>query len=217
MSSINEVQNAAAKADVDVEALGSQSEVAVSAKRRRFAKLAFGAPVLMTLASRPVLAGQCLSNMMSGNLSDPNRGQCVTGLSPGGWGEPGGRIQAYSTVGAWTAVGLSYGTYNTNSRRTNQYNSYDGGSTLADVPGVLNKDGLLSTKLLREVLAKDPSSHQLTRHLVCAYLNSCLSELPGSSFHYILTKAQVIGLANGTTTYPSAFSNLQSFLGSTWT
>lgn len=217
MSSINKVQNAAATDNVDVEALGFQSEVAVSAKRRRFAKLAFGAPVLMTLASRPVFAGQCLSNMMSGNLSDPNRGQCETGLSPGGWGQPGGKIRTYSTVSAWTAVGLNYGTYNASCRHTNKYDCYQDGSTLADVPGVLNKDGLLPTKLLREVLAKDPSSHQLTRHLVCAYLNACLSELPGSSFHYILTKAQVIGLANGTTTYPPAFSNLQSFLGSTWT
>ncbi len=43
----------------------------------------------MAIVSRPVLGTttQCLSNVLSGNLSDPNRGsdQCLKGLSPTAW------------------------------------------------------------------------------------------------------------------------------------
>lgn len=189
---------------------------AVSERRRRFARFAFGAPVLLTLASRPVLAGQCLSNMMSGNLSDPNRGNCAKGWSPGGWGQPGGQVHTYSTVAAWTAVGLVYGNYQPNCGYPNKYECYLGGATLANVPSVLNKDGVPTNSLLRAVLTVEPSAHQLTRHLVCAYLNASLSELSGSTFHYILTKQQVVDLASGVIGLPPGYATLQSFLASTW-
>ncbi len=51
--------------------------------RRGFTRLGAGAPVLMTLASQPVFGINCLSNAMSGNLSDPNRGFCIKGSSVG--------------------------------------------------------------------------------------------------------------------------------------
>ena len=184
-------------------------------RRQRLAKWVVGAPVLMTLVSRPVLAGQCLSNMMSGNLSDPNRGHCSKGWSPGGWGQPGGRVHIYSTIGAWQAVGLLYGTYKTWCGNPNDYGCYKNGATLANVPAVLNKGSLASTTLLRAILT-DPTLDQLTRHLVCAYLNALLSALPGSTFQYILTTAQVLGLAAGTIPLPQGYTSLQTFLGSTW-
>lgn len=51
--------------------------------RRRFTRLGVGAPVLMTLASQPVFGVNCLSNGMSGNMSDPDRmrGNCQFGMS----------------------------------------------------------------------------------------------------------------------------------------
>ena len=56
--------------------------------RRQFLKksLLASTPVIMTLANRPVWAGQCsISGMLSGNLSGP---QIVCqGLSPGYWGQ----------------------------------------------------------------------------------------------------------------------------------
>ena len=193
-------------------------DVTVNESRRRLAKFAVGAPVLVTLASRPVLAGQCLSSMLSGNLSPGHiSGVCSTGWSPGGWGQPGGNVSSYSTVGAWAMVGLPYGTYVDSCGHPNKYECYAGGATLANVPSGLNKDGMLSTTLLREVLTDNPNAHQLTRHLVCAYLNALLSALPGSTFHYILTPQQVLDLASGATPLPPGYTSLQQFLGSTWT
>ena len=185
--------------------------------RRRWAKFALGTPVLMTLASRPVLAAQCLSNMMSGNTSPGHdQGHCSTGWSPGGWGMPGGNVYTYSTLGAWTAVGLSYGTYRNSCGQHSQYDCYADGSTLANVPGVLNRDNMDSGTLLRAVLMVDPNAHQLTRHLVCAFLNARLSALH-VGFTYVLTPQQVLDLASGAIPLPPSYNSLQDFLGSTWT
>lgn len=214
----NKPDESVASPDADMRSSHDGVDINVNEKRRRLAKFAVGAPVLMTLASRPVFAGQCLSNMLSGNLSPGHvNGNCSKGWSPGGWGEPGGNVHTYSTVGAWSAVGLGYGTYQSSCGHDNKYECYTGGATLGDVPSGLNKDAMPSTTLLRAVLTIDPDSHQLTRHLVCAYLNALLSALPGSSFHYVLTPQQVLDLASGATSYPSGFASLQSFLGSTWT
>lgn len=190
------------------------SDVIVSEKRRRLAKFAVGAPVLLTLASRPVLANQCLSNMMSGNLSNPTRGQCSKGWSPGGWGQLGGNVHTYSTLGAWNAINLAYGTLIAG-QNPNVYSSYTGGATLANVPAILNKGGLPTTTPLREVLMV-PQLDQLTRHLVCAYFNALLGALTNSTFKYVLTPQQVLDLAGGAA-LPSPYTNLQTFLGSTWT
>ena len=243
MPAINKPDKAVVMPDVDLAASHDSPDAIVSEKRRRLAKFALGAPVLVTLASRPVLAGQCLSNMMSGNLSNPDRGNCSTGLGPGAWGMPGGNIQTYSTVGAWTAVGLSYGAYTPEKSvpsygkmqstavglndgdhtpaicspsNPNRYDCYVGGATLANVPAILNQGGLPTTTLLREVLTSDPNTHQLTRHLVCAYLNAKLSALDGSTFHYVFTPQQVVDLAGGAISFPSVYPSLQAFLASTW-
>lgn len=178
------------------------SQTAFMARRRHLAKLGFGAPVLATLVSRPVFAGQCLSNMMSGNLSNPNRGNCAKGWSPGGWGQPGGNVHIYSTVGAWAAIGLNYNT-----------------ATMADVPTVLNKDGVPTNTLLTTLL-NVPQTGQLTRHFVCAYFNAKLSALAGSTFTYILTTQQVLDMATGVIGIPVGApgypGNFNTFLDSTW-
>ena len=191
--------------------------------RRRFSKFALGAPVLMTLASRPVLAGQqCLSNMMSGNTSPGhNQWLCAKGWSPGGWGHPGGNVFSYTTAGAWSAIGLNYGTYDpkycpdVKNPSNNKCECYGGGSTLASVPSMLNKDSLPSTTLLVKVLC-DPKLGNLTRHLVCAYMNALLSA-KDVGFKYILTTAQVLGLASGSISLPPGYTDMNAFLDSTWT
>lgn len=190
----------------------------VNANRRRLAKFGLGAPVLASLASRPVLAGQCLSNMMSGNLSNPNRGHCSKGWSPGGWGQPGGMISTYSTSGAWSAIGLDYGSYVTSCGNASQVNCYSGGTLMSGVPAVLNKDSVPTNTPLRVVLTNTPTATwNLTRHLVCAYLNAKLGSLTGSSFMYILSVQQVLDLASGTTLPPNPYTSLNDFLDSTWT
>jgi len=223
--SINKTDESVVTPDADLPSSRDSVDATVNEKRRRLTKFAVGAPVLVTLASRPVLAVQCLSSQLSGNLSPGHvSGQCTYGSSPVAWGQPGGTVGPYSTVSAWTAVGLTYGPYTpgtytpgiSSTSDTKNFDRYADGATLANVPIELNKDALASTTLLRVVLTSDPNTHQLTRHLVCAYLNALLSALPGSSFHYILTPEQVLGLANGTTSYPTTYTTLQSFLGSTW-
>ena len=178
------------------------SQTAFMSRRRQLSKLGLGAPVLATLASRPVFAGQCLSNMMSGNLSNPNRGNCAKGWSPGGWGQPGGNVHTYSTIGAWTAIGLNYNT-----------------ATMANVPSILNKDGVPTTTLLKTLLMV-PQTGQLTRHFVCAYFNAKLSGLSGSTFMYILTTQQVLDMAAGIITIPVGApgypGNFNTFFDSTW-
>lgn len=244
MPAINKLDKAVVMPDVDLAASRDSGDVIVNEKRRHLAKFALGAPVLVTLASRPVLAGPCLSNWMSGNLSHPDPGNCSLGSSPGALGMPGGKINSiYSTVGAWTAVGLSYGTYTPEKSvpslgkmqstavglndgdhtpaicspsNPNRYDCYVGGATLEDVPVILNQGGLPTGTLLREVLTA-PQLDQLTRHLICAYLNALLGALPGSSFRYVLTPQQVLDLANGAIPLPTGYSSLNDFLDSTWT
>ncbi len=65
-----------------------QADSGVSPGRRRLLKgAAIGTPVIMTLASRPVLATNCsISGNMSGNLSHHDEFIC-DGRTPGYWGE----------------------------------------------------------------------------------------------------------------------------------
>ena len=192
-----------------------------SGSRRRLIKLgATSVPVIATLASRPVLAAACLSNMMSGNLSNPNRGNCSKGWSPGGWMGPGG----VPTPATWTSIGLVYGYLKTGGSAS-QFADYKNGDKLSNLnskyPGsnVLNKNGVPTTELIRNVL--NPSTwpfgadYQLTRHFICAYLNALLGALPGSTFVYVMTPAQVLGLANSMSV-PPGYTDMQTFLGSTW-
>ncbi len=58
----------------------------ISSSRRQFTKTGLlASPVLMSVMSRPVFGVGCLSNVLSGNLSDPERGQCNLGLKPSYW------------------------------------------------------------------------------------------------------------------------------------
>jgi hypothetical protein len=54
--------------------------------RRGFIKgVGLATPVVFTLASRSVLGAQCLSEMMSGNMSHTGSGSCVLGANPSSW------------------------------------------------------------------------------------------------------------------------------------
>jgi len=193
-----------------------------STGRRKFAGMGIGAPVILTLASRSVLAGQCLSNMLSGNLSDPNRNSmCSKGWSPGGWGQPGGNVSSYTTIGAWAAIGFDYGTFDStlpncsNGGATSKAECYKNGSKISNLPyAVLNPDGAPGNKRIAKVL-NDPNNYQISRHLICAYFNAKLGELSGSTFHYILTVQQVLDLASGALIPPGGMS-INAFLDTTW-
>lgn len=175
--------------------------------RRRLAGMGLGAPVVLTLASRPAFGGQCLSNMMSGNLSDPNRGNCSKGWSPGAWKNPGGQIGNYSTLAAWAKAGVSYGTKTTVGGKK----VYTGGTQLS-VSGIKPPSGAASNITMREVLLNYPGT--IASHTLTAWLNAKLGEAD-PNYQYILTSAQVIALGSGGA-LPPGYPNLQTFLDSTW-
>ncbi len=194
----------------------------VDVSRRQFSRLGAVTPVLLTLASRPVFGGNCLSNMMSGNLSDPDGGQCSYGWSPGGWRNPVGKVNGMKTIDAWEAAGYFYGTIlpepekgeedtrpsecvKGNGKTKNNWNCYSDGSVYGDTP-LPGGD----PRTLREIL----QTNDLKKHCITALLNASLSENV-EGYTYILTIDQVIGLCNGSIPVPGNQS-LRSFLDSTW-
>ena len=193
----------------------SDAQSGISGSRRRFSRLSLvAAPIVVSLVSKPVLGAQCLSNMMSGNLSNPDRGNCSKGWSPGGWGQPGGTINGVQDAQAWTLAGYTYGIYDPALGNVNQASSYSGGSTVANLPGGLMTQSP-STKTLRDVLNSAGKKNR-DRHVLCAWLNAKLSENSGGNFNYLLTTAQVTGLANGSIPLPPPYIDLNTFLGTTW-
>ena len=207
------------------------SEQQVDKSRRRFSKAGAAAPILMTLASQPAFGWgnggmQCMSNMMSGNLSDPNRGNCELGWSPGGWCNAGGKVNGMDTIWAWSDAGYNYGVFFKDTVPPSQKpgnckgkgkdvnsNCYVGGSTIGNMPAAINADGFASDTPLRDIVCKTGVAHGKgatdTRHCVVAYLNASLTML-----NYILTKQQVIDLCNGGPV-PGGLP-LKTFLDTTW-
>lgn len=194
-----------------------QKESSSGLSRRQFSRL--GAPVLLTLASRPVFGGNCLSNMLSGNLSDPGRGECGPGWSPGGWRNPVGQVGGMDTLDAWLAAGYFYGNFDPsndpssclkkNGQPKNQADKklecYSGGSVYGDTP-LPGSDSRTLIEILR--------TNNIKKFYVTALLNASLSENV-EGFNYILTVDQLVGLINGTIPVPGGMS-LQAFLDSTW-
>jgi hypothetical protein len=183
---------------------------ALSEKRRRFIKgSALVAPVILTLSSKSVFGAQaqCLSQLGSINASQPNPGSCVTGFSPGAWRNPGGMIGSLTTIAAWTQAGFSYGTLKPGQYPTKCKN-YSGGSLFSSAfPG--NSDSRPMRQILCEGKTEDKNSGKW--HIIAAILNARLLS------NYVLTPAQVLGLWNGTISLPPGYTDLKSFLDSTWT
>ncbi len=194
-------QNTSQRGDPTISALKSPV-------RRRLTTAGLGAPILMTLVSKPALAGNCLSNMMSGNLSDPNRGECQSGWSPGGWGNPGGKVGSYSTLEAWRVIGYHYGDGNGGNP-----NGYNGGTLFKDGPFVVPVGWENIT--MREVVRYENDS--IERTYLVAWLNAQLSQVD-PFFTYVLTPDQVLGLISGAIDLPPGpwGGDLKSFFHSTW-
>lgn len=189
--------------------------MSVDKNRRQFSKVGVATPILMTLASQPVFGGACLSNMLSGNLSDPDKGDCGPGWSPGGWGNPVGQIDGMDTIDAWASAGFVYGVLdiagsgcNPGGQPANNSDCYTGGSMLSSIPGLVGLDGYGGSTSLREIITHGQGTD--ARHCVTAYLNASLP-----SINYMLTQQQVIDLCNGTIPVPGGIP-LRTFLDTTW-
>lgn len=190
----------------------------VDQSRRRLARIGVAAPILMSLTSRPALAGNCLSNILSGNLSDPDRGSCQCGWSPGGWGQPVGEINGLLTLAAWdTALAQpdAFGVLDVagsgctpQGQPANKWECYTGGVLFNETH--LAAVDATDSRPLREVV-NDTGTDK--RHCATAYLNARLAEV-SPNFQYMLTVQQVIDLCNGAPV-PGGVS-LRSFLDFTW-
>ena len=170
----------------DEELKREPTEPGVDQTRRRLAGAAVGSGVLLTLASRPVLAnGVCLSpsGFQSGNLSRPNQGYTpCNGRTPGYWGQKNSIEQD-----SWTAAGCEPGTCDSMSGNCNNYTGWHNtsGHIATKFCDTFPCSGLLaiykyvpgssSTEMsLMQVMhlngQQDP--YQFGAHLVAAYLNA---------------------------------------------
>jgi len=177
--------------------------------RRKLAKAGVAAPVLMTLASKPVFGAQCLLQMMSGNTSQQD-GSCSLGWSSDDWCNEGGTVNSVPTSDAWSDAGFTMGTKNC---QDNGNCTYHGGSQVEkDTPFSHPAQHAANISIL-EVIT-DPAIDQELRHCLTAYLNASLSEKV-TNFNYILTKSQVFDLCSGGA-LPLPYTSLTIFLGDTW-
>lgn len=207
----------------------TQSAGIVDESRRSLTKAGFAAPALITLASQPVFGAQCLSQMMSGNMSHVGDGGCALGWSPGGWKNPVGQINGMDTISAWTMAGFDYGTYSTgkpnkcghkvsNGPPKIRVSNYPGGTAFnVTALGVAMDAG--DGRSMQEILCRVDdhlySQNKKKRHCITAFLNASLSAV-SPSFNYILTVPQVIGLCDGSIPVPLPYGSLNDFLDATW-
>lgn len=149
-------------------------------KRRRFIKsAAVAAPVVLTLSSPSVFGVQCLSQVMSGNVSHVDAGSCALGQNPFYWRNPANRT-------AWTTAGFKYGTKGEGANTCSNYsggtafNAIASGSTI--LTSAFPNSGVTTT--MESLVCS--SSNTLNAYLVAALLNA---STPNSN--YIYTAAQV--------------------------
>ncbi|AEF99760.1 hypothetical protein [Methylomonas methanica] len=156
------------------------TKINLDKSRRTFAKAGVVGPVIMSVMGRPAFGAQCLSNMLSGNLSDPNRGNdCWGGMSPGFWKTPAGKPDGATDKGddwewAWGLTGYKY--YDTAKYNPKKWEDYMGGTNVlslffmagVSVSGMdYDKDGYVS---IREYLNQTNNSDG-NKHLIAGWLN----------------------------------------------
>jgi len=164
-----------------------------SDSRRRFTRAGIGVSAIFTLASRPVLAGQCFtpSAAVSGNLSTHGTPPMCSGRSPGFWKE---------NTSAWQGTNIDPGTCtSTTGNSCNNVKNWSGGTSFHSYFSgnlfTINND---QTKLsMMQVLQLHNSTSgypddpdNLGAHIVAALLNAI------SGFTPVLTQAQVVNMWN---------------------
>jgi hypothetical protein len=147
---------------------------------------------IFTLASKPVLAGTCLSPSAacSGNLSTHGTPPACNGVTPGYW-------KTHTGTGQWPSPYLP-GSCTTSSCNTNPKKWSGGTAFHAVFSGSIFKVGGTSLSL-EQVMVMNNSSYpgvkdpdNLGAHIVAALLNAKSGKTPPS----ILSEAAVIGMWN---------------------
>jgi len=185
----------------------------VDLSRRKLAKMGVAAPVIMTLASKPVFgAEQCLSQMMSGNMSQAGDGSCQAGRSYSYWKEPASQLDWGLALGT-TDANSAYGVLIDNGDET-KCSDYEGGARFKEY-----FPGSSDNRAMRMLLCN--SNHSIgsvsggggsaqRQNWIAAYLNSKFLT------NYILTLEQVLCFWDGTQSLPPGFTSLDEFFKSTW-
>ena len=192
-----------------------EQEEGVDLSRRKLAKVGVVAPVIMTLASKPVFGAQCLSQMMSGNMSQAGDGSCRAGESFSHWKEPASESDWISALGLLADGTSPYGELTEGVAVENaSCSDYVGGALFGDYfPEVTGE------KEMRMLLCEDGQSVKSVygggddaqiRNWIAAYLNARLWT------NYILTPEQVLCFWDGTQSLPPGFTNLDAFFESTY-
>ncbi|WP_341325130.1 hypothetical protein [Methylotuvimicrobium sp. KM2] len=196
----------------------------IDKKRRFIGKAGLVTPVLATLASRPVFGAQCISQQLSGNISQTGPGSCATGHPISYWADPAESTVPGETFGTGEenqrteyifkgTEGLIYGRLLNTKLDASGLQAYCSESPSPWNLGASFQDNIWSgasnNDQLRLILCNGVSNPN-DAHIVAAYLNAQFVD------KYILTTAQVIGLASGVIPVPSGYSNLRSFLASTF-
>lgn len=175
---------------------------AINQSRRKLTGAALGASAIFTLASRPVLAGQCMtpSAAVSGNLSQHGTPITCSGRTPGYW-------KTHSTPGAWPSPYLP-GSCNGGQNMCNKVQNWSGGTLFHPIFSgtqfMANLDGNPGTpntslSMMQVMMLNDGSNpwgltdpDNLGAHIVAALLNA--SVVP--SLTPVLSAADVINMWN---------------------
>lgn len=194
----DESQNSEVENREDASGTPSENPVAeVDPSRRRLAKAGMAAPVLVTLAGRPVFggpsagAGRCLSNQMSGNLSQDIL-SCQLGDGPDTWSSPDGNILGVASASAWASIGYgtvdqAYGTLIPGEAGTD-CSHFTGGEILGNTSIGSHFAPSEQAKPLRQILCEPANP---VRNCVAALLNARYSALNPSDFRYVMDETHV--------------------------
>lgn len=184
--------------------LNSTTGEGISSSRRQFTKTGLlASPVLMSVVSRPVFGVGCLSNILSGNMSDPNRGECNLGLSPGYWKQ---HPEAWPITAGFKSDG-------TVPISCNDCRPENGSSATWDcVDGALFNSYFTPPdpqgRSMHELLCSEPGSDEF--HIIAALLNALTDP------NYVLSVSQVKDLW-ADPTLGGQITDFKAFLNSTWT
>lgn len=178
----------------------------VDKSRRSFAKVGAIAPVIVSLASKPVFGAQCLSDILSVDQSHQRTDNCWGGWSPGAWKGPTGA----GTPGQWNQAGFSYGTL-ISGQNPQVWDSYSGGSLVGDFifpAGHTFPNGITASTIARVAL-NTPNNSDAHLHYIAVLLNIRYAAAIGS--HYIFTEAQFLQILSGAIPIPPPYNTAGNF------
>ncbi|MEW6990589.1 hypothetical protein AADZ91_07850 [Colwelliaceae bacterium 6441] len=175
--------------------------------RRKFIKsAAISAPLMTTLASKPVWAGNCsLSGNLSGNTSTHDRTDCLnfSGYSPGGWKDGHAENHGY-----WDLIPQEKSTALSSSLAF----SFDAPANLS-IPNGQMKSMIGGETLFNALLC----NNELEKQMTAALLNASLAENSSFDYPYSVADIQAIYTQLKTTATPEEVVAFISLLNASQT